>query len=140
MRHCGSSLLSLQLALPRFTGGFLAALKKLESPANDRQKRAYFKEFYETYGTHFITEARFGAKLIVQTKYNKKETSSSQLNEAKKCGGLSVGMSYGPMKGDASVDACSEAKSENKQGKAQSTSSSTVISIGSKPTKDTLGE
>ena len=65
---------------PQFTDGFVASVRALEalSSAGDNAKDAAFTKFYEQYGTHYLSEARFGAKLVVQTRMSKSEVHSMQ--------------------------------------------------------------
>ena len=35
-----------------------------------------FTEFYKEWGTHYISDAKFGAKLVVQRRYSKSKVSN----------------------------------------------------------------
>ena len=128
--------------LPGFTNQFIAALKELaavstSSPLGTRQK-VFFK-FWRDYGTHYITESRFGAKLVIETEFSKTETSERQLKEQERCRGMSMGFSAPFMSGEASANGCASSSSDSKSANSNARSLSQIISIGSKPGEDAKG-
>lgn len=54
------------------------------SDAGDNAKDAAFTKFYEQYGTHYLSEARFGAKLVVQTRMSKSEVKQTNPANSRK--------------------------------------------------------
>ena len=44
------------MALPAMDGNFIYTLQQMEKASTPAQQKRLFKAFYETYGTHYITE------------------------------------------------------------------------------------
>ena len=61
------------IAVRQFSDGFIGSLKQLEaaSTSADTTKDTIFNEFYQEWGSHYISDSKFGAKLIVQRRYSK---------------------------------------------------------------------
>ena len=67
---------SLHLAITDFTNQFIKTLKALEGIQKTDHlsvRQHAFYNFYKEYGTHYLIESKFGAKLIIETKYDKNE-------------------------------------------------------------------
>ena len=128
--------------LPGFTNQFVASLKALErittSSSLDARRKAFF-QFYNDYGTHYMTETRFGAKLIIETEYDKAETSERKLKEQERCRGVSIGFSSPIVNGEASANGCAGSSSDSSSSSSNERSKSTIISKGSRPKDDPSG-
>ena len=84
-------------------------------------------------------QARFGARLLVTSKYSKNKMNSEQISKQSRCIGGSVSASYGALSGKAEANHCKESENESKQGSKNSASSTRITSYGSKPKKDPIG-
>ena len=51
------------MGLPQFTSTFIDTLKQMQAATNPTRQKLLFKKFYDSYGTHYITEVSFLSKL-----------------------------------------------------------------------------
>ena len=68
--------MSFCTTLSDFTNQFIKTLKYLEGIKPDDHlsvRQNAFYNFYREYGTHFFTDVKFGAKLVIETEYSKTE-------------------------------------------------------------------
>ena len=116
-------------------------MKYLEkvSDGGENAKRAAFVEFYKQFGTHYLREAKFGGKLIVETKLNREDTASSELKKQEQCNSLNVGFSTPMLQAGHTEKRCSNSLVNDNSGGSSQKSSARVVAIGSRPYKDSQG-
>jgi hypothetical protein len=132
---CMTQLVAINRAVPPpFKDTFIEHLRRLEKlfgkPAK-AQEQAYYS-FIENYGTHYLSQARFGGKVIVESQFFRNEFQTEQLLEEIKCRSDKYGKNISLLDITGRSDKCiqSAQKSDTKQLQLAAT---TVKILGSLP-------
>ena len=119
--------------LPRFTNVFLGYLRDMQNANNlseDVQNKLY-SDFIDDFGTHYISEARLGAKLMIEKLFRKTETTKQELQTEKSCNGLDISTDAIAASAKHKSDKCKQHEKDQKNGKSNSFERETVKSVGS---------
>jgi hypothetical protein len=119
---------------PPYDVTFVRHVKKLEEASDksaEEQEREYLG-FVKNYGTHFLTTARFGAKIIAETTFSRSELTSGQLEEEKECRDSNEGFELLVIKMGKSDSTCTEYVKGTNSSRTTSTGKSRVRTVGSR--------
>ena len=118
--------------LPDFTEVFKKAVKDLAS-AKELQRNAAFRKFVNTFGTHYITKAVLGARLMFTsflTADARDDFSSEQIQECTKNSG---GVNFFGLKYSKNSEKCSSSDEANFEQTGRYVSDTLIHSYGSMP-------
>jgi hypothetical protein len=138
---------SYQYVRPYFDPIFVAALESLDSSLSkdeNGQLEAY-RLFVQTFGTHFVQKAQYGASLHYMRLFKKRSQSEAESIKRNSCfASAAEGCVGGGYSGtvevsakaciDANFKECANSNDESESGSTSSTESIRIISRGSRPT------